>query len=367
MLGAAELIDVGRAAGLAAVGVTHAEPFEHTFADLERRKAQGLSAQMQFTYRNPVRSTNPRSTMADATALVVGAYDYQRELPARPVDEPTVRIATYSSEDHYASLREALKQIAVVLQGAGHKAVVLADENNLVDRAVAHRAGIGWWGKSSNILVPGVGSMVLLGSVLTNAPVTFEEAEPLADGCKTCNKCLHGCPTRAIIEPGKVDANKCLAWLLQASGVFPAQYRELLGDRIYGCDDCQDVCPPNQIRRKKPAASGEAAWVSILDMLELSDATLLQRFGRWYVPHRDPNYLRRNALVVLGNIGRGEDQRTAKILAEMLAHQSTLVVAHAVWAARRLNRNDLLGSLTRGQLEDSLVSAEFERPVKVLE
>ncbi|MCY3849470.1 MAG: tRNA epoxyqueuosine(34) reductase QueG [Acidimicrobiaceae bacterium] len=360
----ADLVAIGRAAGLAAVGATTAVPFERTRVELKQRKARGLSGGMQFTYRNPDRSTDPRRTMSDATCLIVGAYDYQRELPTRPTDQPTGRVAAYSSEDHYASLRAALEQVAEPLRAAGFAALVSADQNHLVDRAAAHRAGIGWWGKSSNVLVPGSGSLVVLGSVLTNAPLQAEGVAEVEDGCRTCTKCLDGCPTGAIISPGVVDANKCLAWLLQASGPFPVEYRELLGDRIYGCDDCQDVCPPNQIRRKKPAMrSDEGAWVPILDVLELDDQALMARLGRWYVPDRDPDYLRRNALVVLGNIGRGTDERTVKVLTEMLAHRSPVVAAHAVWAARRLDRDDLLGGLAGSDSLDEMVSAELQRPV----
>ena len=359
----ADLKAIGLAAGLAAVGATEATPFERTRVDLEQRKAEGLSGSMQFTYRNPSRSTDPRRTMSDATCLIVGAYDYQREIPPRPADQPTGRVATYSSEDHYASLRAALEQIAGALRNQGYKALVLADENHLVDRAAAHRAGIGWWGKSSNVLISGVGSMVVLGSVLTNAPLDIEEVAVAADGCRTCTKCLDGCPTGAIISPGVVDANRCLAWLLQASGRFPVEHRELLGDRIYGCDDCQDVCPPNQIRRKQPAAEGGGgAWVSILEMLESDDETLMARYARWYVSQRNPDYLRRNALVVLGNIGSGDDERTAAVLARSLAHQSPVVAAHAVWAARRLSRDDLLAELAGCEL-DEMVREELLRPV----
>lgn len=362
----ADLEAVGLAAGLAAVGATDAGPFERTRADLEQRKAAGLNATMQFTYRNPSRSTDPRRTMSDARCLIVGAYDYRREPAPRPADLPTGRVAAYSAEDHYGALRAALEQIAGALRREGFKALVLADQNHLVDRAAAHRAGIGWWGKSSNLLIAGAGSMVVLGSVLTDAPLELEEAAAAGDGCRTCTKCLQGCPTGAIIAPGVVDANKCLAWLLQASGRFPAEYRELLGDRLYGCDDCQDVCPPNQTLLRKPSAAGGAgAWVSILELLESDDETLMARFGRWYVPQRNPDYLRRNALVVLGNIGRGDDERTAQVLAASLAHHSSVVTAHAVWAARRLNRDDLLAALDGREL-DEMVHEELRLSVSAV-
>jgi epoxyqueuosine reductase len=344
---AAQLISVGRAAGLCAVGVTTADPFDDARRDLEARKGRGLDGGMQFTYRNPARSTDPDRSLPGATTLIVGAYDYQREAPDRPSDQPAGRVAAYSWEDHYAVLREALEQIAAVLRTQGHRAVVLADQNHLVDRAVAHRAGIGWWGKSSNILVPGVGSLVVLGSVLTDAPIAAPDAPPVEDGCASCRRCLDGCPTGAIIEPGVIDARKCLAWLLQAEGVFPVEFRATLGDRLYGCDDCQDVCPPNQIRRRRPSEAGDdGAWVPVLDVLLLDDDALMARLGRWYIPRRDAAYLRRNLLVVLGNIGDPADPRVGSAIDDALCDPRAVVAAHAVWAARRLGLDTLLKRIT---------------------
>ena len=180
-LAPATLEAIGRAAGLCAVGVTHADPFSEVHDELIARKARGLDAGMQFTYRNPARSTDPHRTLPGATALVVGAYDYQRAAPPRPEGQPIGRVAAYSWEDHYAVLREALDEIGTHLRDLGHRAVVLADQNHLVDRAAAHRAGIGWWGKSSNILVPGVGSLVVLGAVLTDAPIAVPEPATVDD------------------------------------------------------------------------------------------------------------------------------------------------------------------------------------------
>jgi epoxyqueuosine reductase len=341
-----KLESVGRGAGLCAVGLTTADPFPDVRAELVARKARGLAGGMQFTYRNPARSTDPDRSLPAATTLIVGAYDYQRLAPRRPTDQPTGRVAAYSWEDHYAALRAGLEAIAEVLRHAGNRATVIADQNHLVDRAVAHRAGIGWWGKSSNVLVPGVGSLVVLGSVLTDAPLDVVAAAPVADGCGSCRRCLDGCPTGAIIEPGVIDARRCLAWLLQVDGVFPIDHRVALGDRLYGCDDCQDVCPPNQIRRRRPSDAGDdGAWVPILDALAHDDDELMARLGRWYIPNRDPVYLRRNLLVVLGNIGDAGDDRVKAALARALADERAVVRAHGVWACRRLGLDSLLDRL----------------------
>lgn len=361
---ATALRSLGIEAGLCAVGVTSADPFPQVRVDLEDRKAEGLDGGMQFTYRNPARSTDPDRSLPGATTLIVGAYDYQRAEPARPTDQPTGRVAAYSWEDHYARLRDALESIAVVLRDAGHRAVVLADQNHLVDRAAAHRAGIGWWGKSSNVLVPGVGSLVVLGSVLTDAPIAFHETAPAADGCRSCRQCLDGCPTGAIIADGVVDARKCLAWLLQAEGVFPVEFRVALGDRLYGCDDCQDVCPPNQIRRRRPSDAGDdGAWVPILDVLALDDEAVMARLGRWYIPRRDAAYLRRNLLVVLANVGDRHDPRVVDAVATALGDERALVRAHAVWAARRLGLDDLLSGVVADEAPE--VRAELERDAAV--
>ncbi|MDY7101351.1 MAG: tRNA epoxyqueuosine(34) reductase QueG [Actinomycetota bacterium] len=344
-----ELVATGRAAGLAALGVAPAEPFERTRGDLEERKAAGLHGGMQFTYRNPARSTEPSRILDGAMALVVGAYGYRREAPEADSDaaRPVARVARYAWEDHYARLRDGLDAVADVLRAGGWRAVVVADSNALVDREAAVRAGIGWYGKSSNVLLPGAGSWFVLGSVVTDAPLA-PAAEPVEDGCGGCRRCLDGCPTGAIVAPGVVDARRCLAWLVQADGPFPVEWREALGDRIYGCDDCQEVCPPNRRRRGEPAAASPPdaeAEVDLLELLAASDDDLLARHGRWYIPRREPRYLRRNALVALANTATGDHPDVAATLTGCLRDDDPLVRAHAVWAARRLGREDLLAMM----------------------
>src|SRR5690606_12172700 len=145
--------------------------------------------------------TDPRVTMPEAAALVVGALRYDRLIPPDEPLDPSGRVARYSWVDHYATLREALGQVARLLVDQGWRARVLADDNALVDRAAAQRAGLGWFGKNANILLPGQGSWCVLGSVLTDAPLRpADEAVP--DGCGTCVRCIDACPTQAIVAPG---------------------------------------------------------------------------------------------------------------------------------------------------------------------
>ena len=352
----AVLQEVGQAAGIDALAVTTAEPFLDVRTTLERRKAEGLHGGMDFTYRRPERSTTPSLALDAARSLVVGARGYLVDDVGAPVAAPAGRIARYAWDDHYAALRAGLDAVADRLHADGWRTRVLVDDNALVDRAAAHRAGIGWWGKNANLLLPGLGSWYVLGSVVTDAPLIATET-PEADRCGSCTKCLDGCPTGAIVAPGVVDARRCLSWLLQADGVFPIEYRASLGDRIYGCDECQEVCPPNRRAPLRVASGTEAPWASLLVLLDLDDDVVLAQAGRWYIPRREVRYVRRNALVVLGNVGSGSDPTVATLLGTYLAHADPLLRAHAVWAARRLGREDLLVGFD--QDSDPLVRVEL--------
>ena len=415
-----EVCQLGQKAGLDAVGVCDARPFEEALAALNSGLSHGWDAGMQFTYRNPARSTDPSRTVKGAIAMVAGALRYDR---ASPDADETTRIrprgvvARYAWEDHYAKLRASLEQVAQHLRLRGWQAAVLVDDNSLVDRAAAVRAGLGWYGKNTNVLIPDAGSWFVLGSVVTDAPLLasisnsgerfdpgtpqivdrnakhvparnrrgaeghptgperapkgpeHEPIKPLTltpgsveDGCGTCRRCIDACPTGALTEdePGHLDAGKCLAWLVQAPGVFPREYRVALHDRMYGCDDCQEVCPVNRLAERRypapPPEPGATTTVDVLDVLDASDAELLHSLGRWYIPNRDPTYVRRNALVVLGNIGDPASTDTRKAIHKAVTDTDPIIRSHAVWAAARLGYTDLIPGRDRAKI----VQAEIE-------
>jgi epoxyqueuosine reductase len=354
-----QLVEIAAQHNISHVGVCDAEILERARAELIRRKEAGLHDGLQFTYKNPQRSTDPQRAVEGARAVLVGALSYFTDEPA-PRPGAQGRVARYAWTDHYAPLRTGLRAVAIQLRRDGWRAVVFADDNSIVDREVAYRAGVGWFGKNANILLPGAGSWFVLGCVVTTAPLP-PSAAPTPDGCGSCRRCIDACPTGAIIAPGVIDAGRCLAWIIQKPGVMDRQWRAAIGDRIYGCDDCQTVCPPTvrfATKHQSPPAAMEA-WVSLVEILDADDAEVMRRWGRWYVSDRDPRWVRRNALVAIGNVGLPHDPDVRRCLAEYLVHGDAMLRAHAVWAARRLG----LESLLPVRETDPLVVEELVAPL----
>jgi epoxyqueuosine reductase len=329
--------------GITHVGVASAEVLADTRATLHERKALGLHDGMQFTYRNPDRSTDPRRAVADARSVVVAARPYLTDTdPEPPTTGVSARVGRYAWVDHYAELRRGLRVVAAEIEAAGHRALVFADDNSLVDRAIAHRAGLGWFGKNTNLLVPGSGSYFVLGSIITTAHYP-QDASPVSDGCGTCVRCLDGCPTAAIVAPGVIDGARCLSWVLQKPGPIPVEFREAVHDRIYGCDDCQDVCPISvRLGRRDTvqldgAASDVQSHVDVLELLDLDDDTIEQRHGRWWIAGREMRWLRRNALIVVGNVADPRDRQVRSTLERYRADGDLILAEHAAWARARLD------------------------------
>ena len=350
------LLHFARELGLDRVGVTDAAPLSRARVAIDDRKARGLSDTMGFTYRNPSRSTDPNTAVEGARSIIVAARSYHSDQPDHP-GGISARVARYAQDDHYTPLRQALQKVALRLRADGYRAVVFADENNLVDREVAYRAGLGWFGKNANILLPGAGSFFSLGSIVTTA-VLAPASQPAPDGCGTCRACYDECPTQAIVADGVIDARRCLAWLVQKPGIFPREFRVALGDRLYGCDDCQTSCPPTVRLHSRHHAriapiAGPGAFVDVIELLNESNESLLEKYGSWYLADRDPRWLRRNGLIILGNIAPVDISArensvmspVEQVLRRYLGDIDPMLRLHALWAAVRLGRRDLVESL----------------------
>ena len=343
--------------GMAGLGVADAAPFTEVRQEMERRQEEGLSGRLKFTYTDSAVSTDIRTSFHWAERLVVAAATY---LPAAgdpgPSQAGTGRIARFATEDHYRALRSGLDAIAQRLVAAGGRAEVLIDDNRLVDRAGAVRAGLGWWGKNTMVLAPKYGPWLLLGTAVTD--LELEPTPPMARDCGTCTACVPACPTEALDEPGVLDSTKCISYWAQMPGMIPDELRIPWGDRVYGCDDCLEACPPGRRWMEEAAGRGEGR-VELGALLAASDEELLGTYSHFYIPRRNPAFLRRNALVALGNSG-GPD--AVPVAIRYLQDPDPLLRGHAAWALGRLGGPEVPPALAEALAAevDAGVRAEIE-------
>src|SRR5919108_6342491 len=316
--------------GLAAVGAAPAAPYDETERITRHRRERGLFADMKFTMAQPEVSCHPQALLPEARTVVSAALCYYAPGPEPEPGEG--RMPRYTWSDAYAVLRKRLDALGRRLGGSYR---VFVDANQHVDREAAARSGVGFYGKNTLLITRRHGSWVVLGVLVTDVEV--EPTPPLGIDCGSCTLCIEACPTNALDEPGTLDATRCLSYWTQSSKPIPPDYRAELGDRVYGCDICQDVCPWNRgverRRASEPLPADAEPTVSLVEWLEAEDEELRRRYDRLFVPRNNPRYLRRNALVALGNAGTREHR---PVLAAYAASDDELLREHAEWALDRL-------------------------------
>ena len=250
---AAEQSRLAEELGLDVVGAAPAVAYEETEAHIRERRERGLFADMRFTMARPEVSCHPEELVPDARSVVAAALCYYE--PGRAPSRGEARLPRYTWHDAYRVLRERLAELGERLGGTYR---VLVDSNDHVDREAAVRAGVAFYGKNTMAITRRFGSWVVLGALVTD--VEIETSPALELDCGSCRLCIDACPTGALDEPGVLDATKCLSYWTQAPEPIPEPYRAELGDTVYGCDICQDVCPWNrgiEKRRDDQAAAGE--------------------------------------------------------------------------------------------------------------
>jgi epoxyqueuosine reductase len=331
---AAELEQLAEELGLDVVGAAPASAYEETEQHIRERRARGLFADMRFTMAQPEVSCHPETLLEGARTVVSAAHCYYAPEPA--LGEGEGRLARYTWHDGYAVLRERLDELGRRLGGEYR---VLVDANQHVDREAAARSGVGFYGKNTMLITRRHGSWVVLGTLVTTALV--DTTAPLDLDCGSCTLCIEACPTGALDDPGVVDSTKCLSYWTQAPAAIPEEYRVELGAQVYGCDICQDVCPWNRGIEKRRAGDSLQAdaepHVALVEWLQGDGASLAQAYDRLYVPKNDARYLRRNALVALGNTGGPVDLPLAE---QFLSSDDELLREQAEWTVARIEERD---------------------------
>ena len=342
--------------GLAVAAVTDAAPFVELepvlLGHIEAGRVAGLD---WFTPERASFSCDPRNLQASARSILAVGVAYRLPDAGKPDDGvPRGRISRYArGVDYHQLLKSRMRRLHARIEdevGRPVEARFLVDTARIVDRAVAARAGLGWYGKHSCLIVPGHGSWVLLGELVLD--LELEPDAPLERDCGRCTICLDRCPTGAIVAPYTVDAPRCLSFqTIEQRGAIPREIRPLLGDWVYGCDVCQEVCPyTGAVREPADPAfeprSLENAYPSLAWLLRMTEEEFRETYRGTPVLRAKRRGLARNAAVALGNVGTEAD---VPVLVEALAgHDEPLVRGHAAWALGRLG-----GGGTRQALEQA--------------
>ncbi|MDP6108016.1 MAG: tRNA epoxyqueuosine(34) reductase QueG [Candidatus Brocadiia bacterium] len=350
--------------GFEVAGITTAEAFLRDERAAIQRIRDGLMDGLPWYTEERVRRANrPEELVPGARSVISLAMSYFTGEPDRGNLGPTGKVARYAwGDDYHDVMKKRLRQFVEGLSdhlGRAIRSRIFVDDGPMNDRATAERAGVGWFGKNTNILTRSHGSWVLLGQVVTD--LDLEPDQPLAKTCGNCVLCIEACPTDAIVAPCVIDNTRCISFLtIELRGPIPRELRPLVGDWVFGCDICQDVCPVNRKAALglEPAfrQRGESGAPALLPLLDLDDQAFRERFRKSPIKRAKRIGLQRNALVALGNAG---DPATVPALTRSLGSSDAVVREHAAWALGRVGGGEALRLALEGE-EDSTVRSEIE-------
>jgi epoxyqueuosine reductase len=328
-----------RELGFHLVGVTSPEPFPQAELDITRWLNEGHQGEMAWL--NTARAhlaTRPRELLPDARSLVVVGVSYRTE---EPTDGSGGRVARYAwGGDYHAAMKSRLRDLAewLVTHADAHaRSRVFVDDGPLVERDASIRAGLGFRGKNTNLLTP-IGSFIFLGALLTS--VALDVDGPVQKDCGTCRLCIEACPTDALDEAYHLAAERCIAYLtIEHRGPIADELRPKLGDWIFGCDICQEVCPHNASLRGRPRGWPEfeprrGTRLNLVEMLQLDQAQFTETFRGSPVKRAKRRGLARNAALALGS-SAGPEARAA-LESSSTGDPDPMVREAAVWSLQRL-------------------------------
>ncbi|MGD9802428.1 MAG: tRNA epoxyqueuosine(34) reductase QueG [Hyphomicrobiaceae bacterium] len=355
-------------AGFAQVGFARTADFSDTHGErLDAFIADERYGDMDWMPAQAHRRRHPQAMWPEARSAVVLGFNYGPD--TNPLDALAHKergvISVYArGRDYHDVVKGRLKDVAGVLARAtnGADVKVFVDTAPLMEKPLAALAGLGWQGRHTNLVSREAGSWLFLGVILTTAELKPDA--PIADNCGSCRRCLDICPTQAFLAPYQLDARRCISYLtIEHKGPIARELRALMGNRIYGCDDCLAICPWNKFAavasEARLAATDATRETDLADLLSLDDATFRQRFSGSPIKRSGRNRFLRNVLIAAGNAG------TPSLLPAVercLTDDSSLVRGAAVWAVARLGGVDLVRRLADRYLAeetDETVRAEW--------
>ena len=342
-----EIIEESKRLGIDKIGFTTAEPFDYLKESLEEQKDAGHTS----GFEHPVIEERLylEKTFDRPQSIIAIALAYPTKIHEEvPKDEKRGQFARASwGIDYHDILRDLLNQLITFIQSRASvwqqeeawRFAPQVDTGELVDVAVAKRAGLGFIGRNGLLITEEYGSFVYLGEIVTN--IVFEPDEPGVFGCGDCTRCVTACPTKALLGDGRMNAQKCLSYQTQTKGLMPNEYRKKMRNVIYGCDICQLVCPYNQGKdfhfHEEMEPKVEEVYPKLKPMLSLSNKEFKQQFGHLAGSWRGKKPLQRNALIALANLG---DTSALPEIESCLSDVRPVIRATAAWSIGRLGRKE---------------------------
>lgn len=342
--------------GIDKIGFASADPFVELRERLVEHREKGYES--GFEEPDLEKRTQPQRIMEGARSLISIALAYPSKLENPPKSEPgayrgILCRAAWGTDYHHV-LRDRMDKLSRFIQELepGAKIESMVDTGALSDRAVAERAGLGWVGKNCALITPEFGSWVYLGELVTNLPLPPDQ--PVEEGCGDCNICVDACPTGALVQGGQLNAQRCVAYLTQVKDFIPDEFRAKIGNRLYGCDTCQTVCPKNRgIHLQNHAEftpDPEVAKPLLIPLLEMSNKEFKEKFGISSSSWRGKKPIQRNAILALAHF---KDRSAVPHLVRLLENDPRPVIrGTAAWALGKIGGEDAHAALLQAKDRD---------------
>lgn len=338
--------------GIDDIGFASADPFVSLKSILQNHRDKGYES--GFEERDLDKRTTPSLTGTEPASIIAIAVAYPSKMSNPPKSEPGkyrgIMARSAWGRDYHHVLREAMRKLEHFIRERVPDAVLdsMVDTGALVDRAVAERAGIGFSAKNCSIISPKFGSWIYLGEMVTNIP--FPPDTPVTEDCGECTKCIDACPTGALVGPGQLNAQRCVSFLTQTKGFVEEGDMRKIGNRLYGCDTCQIVCPKNKglnwIHHPELQPDPEKAKPLLLPILDMSNREFKEMFGDTSAAWRGKKPIQRNAVIALGNF---RDASAVPKLGEILLNDPRPELrGTAAWALGRIGGEEALRNLEKG-------------------
>jgi epoxyqueuosine reductase len=362
-----EVIAYSKTIGIDKIGFTTADPFTELKNRLIRQ--QELGFQSGFEEPDIEKRVTPALLLPEPRSIISIALAYPSKMRVRVEGKKGERRGFFSRAswglDYHHILRDRLKKLEDFILAKVPEARLksMVDTGELSDRAVAVRAGIGWSGKNCAVMTPEFGSYVYLGEMITSIP--FAPDSPMEDQCGSCTACIEACPTGALVQGGQINAQRCISFLTQTKTVIPEEFRDKIGNRVYGCDSCQTSCPVNKGKdfhfHEEMEAAPEAAKPLLRPMLKMSNREFKNQFGSVAGSWRGKKPIQRNAIIALAHF---KDESAVPDLLGVLENEtSSFLKETAAWALGKIGSPRAVDSLEKllDKENDLEVKSEIEK------